>query len=802
MEAYGFGMDRRNGIQPPPDLEECIRLLGLRTQDLASLPFAGEDATAGVENELQVAVAGGRRDVDLPCSIEESSYFANLIRHARSGETSFHPCRELERYLADNPGNVWENSWVRFRFARLGATAREVLAADLRADKRNPVSPERADRGRFFFHRDGEKWLRLPVSYLLKLALADLLDGEAGFCPATRATGRRLLDHFLSDNTSPETFSFHVVHSRTGERLGRAVARETAKRFLLSHLLLDYANKKFGLAENGQRAMIFFSPHPPVRQRQLNNAISDAFYRELFMSPCLSGWADGEAKHRYMGLCHQVLSRSHINAVMKLREAGIITNNLVVLPHTSNISLANNGTHVSMGSVRLARLQATPASGFVASHEKCLGDLVAKIVEHFLPLFVGTYSGAPYRLAYEDFHPEKVLAFLPHQLDYSHLRMVWRRWRKKAKNRLLGQPMTPFGPPHFDRILGRLFGLRGDFLPDFRLLDYPVALLATERNSAQDGRLDNDLRLKADLDALGVFDRNMSLYQLYKLRQHAVMGFSGFEARYYSQFESLGQDMAPAVELQRLLNCLAFKYIADKTCSHASIPATPFVESERRQIFFGAAIGLPTFFVRRDTPNAFLSRILKRVEGIRPSHRYPGYLRVHNHAYRLALVRTIREDGAELVEMFGLAEILADLERRLVEPETASASGRLVRGILERAGEGERNSPMRIAADEFNQAAEAYYRDDLRVACLVEGWEFLGQDVREMERGTAPLAMETRGSLQRTVGDAGAAAFLAGAWRDLNHGNLASQDAARLIRLLLLAEECDARRERLGHREG
>ena len=108
-----------------------------------------------------------------------------------------------------------------------------------------------------------------------------------------------------------------------------------------------YANRRLGLLDGGQRAMIYFAPHPPVRQKQLNDCISDAFYRELFMSPCLSGWDDGEAKHAYMSLCHQVLSRSQLNAVAKLREAGIVVNNLVVLPNLSNISLANNGSHVS-----------------------------------------------------------------------------------------------------------------------------------------------------------------------------------------------------------------------------------------------------------------------------------------------------------------------------------------------------------------------------------------------------------------------------------------------------------------------
>ena len=54
-----------------------------------------------------------------------------------------------------------------------------------------------------------------------------------------------------------------------------------------------YANEKLELASSGQKAMIYFSPHPPVRQKRLSACISDSFYRELFMSPCLSGWDRG-----------------------------------------------------------------------------------------------------------------------------------------------------------------------------------------------------------------------------------------------------------------------------------------------------------------------------------------------------------------------------------------------------------------------------------------------------------------------------------------------------------------------------
>jgi hypothetical protein len=186
-----------------------------------------------------------------------------------------------------------------------------------------------------------------------------------------------------------------------------------AKRFLLTSLLILYANERFCLKQTGQQAVVYYSPHPPLRQKILNNCVSDAFYRELFMNPCLSGWRRGEEKQEYMHLCHQVLSRSQLNAVAKLREAGIITHNLVVLPNTSNISLSNNGTHVSLGSRRLGALLKDSSNGFTAIQEKVFGDLAVKIVEHFLPLFVGTYTAAPYRLDFADFIRKRFWPFFP-----------------------------------------------------------------------------------------------------------------------------------------------------------------------------------------------------------------------------------------------------------------------------------------------------------------------------------------------------------------------------------------------------
>jgi len=502
---------------------------------VSSLPFSAHDVTAGSESELQAIVIGDKNAVDLPRTIERSNYYANIARRIAAGDAPKRAIVELDRYLNENEEGVWENSWVRFPERVLSRFTRETFQSDLLADKRDHRSGLRSDLNRFIIREKGETFLRVPVSYLLKLSLAEAIGSQPDLPSAIASTGVRVMSHFLNDNTSPETFSFHILQPSPENGVGRGVAHEKSKRFLLSQLLAMYANRRLGLGASGQRARIYFAPHPPLRQKQLNNFISDAFYRELFMSPCLSGWDEGESKHAYMSLCHQVLSRSQLNAVAKLREAGVIVNNLVVLPNLSTISLANNGTHVSLGSRMLTEAMRGGGRDFGAAEEKLLGDLTIKIVEHFLPLFVGAYNAAPYRFDFADFHPEKVLGFLPHELDYTHLRMIWRRWRKKADLNVCGYGMTPFGPPWVDRGLSALFRLRGDWVTDSRLIDYPVALMSTERSPALDGAPGNCDRLKRDLADLGVFDARMPVYLPYRLREFATMGFSGFEGRHYSK---------------------------------------------------------------------------------------------------------------------------------------------------------------------------------------------------------------------------------------------------------------------------
>lgn len=696
-----------------------------RRAALHHFPFGPADVTAGSEDELQVVVAGKSSSCDLPIAIRESKFYRNLAKRISSGQAPRKTFLDVEQFLNDS-AEVWENSWVRFPESRLSAHALETFRGDLGLHSGGKDKPTRTDAERYSFEHGGRQWVRVPISYSLKLALDDVIGSQPHMPQRMRTEAERLLRHFSNDNTSPETTSFHIVSATSERSLGEQVARESARRFLFTSLLMCWANKRFGLAEHGQRGMVYHGPHPPARQTELSSCISDSFYRELFMSPCLSGWDDGEAKAEYMHLCHQVLSRSQLNSVAKLRESGIIANNLIVLPNPSNVSLANNGIHVSMGSRSLSQALRAEEPATALLQEKRLGDLAIKIFEHFLPLFVGTYSAAPYRIGFAQFHPELLLAFLPHELDFTHLRLMWREWKEKAKLKVLGRPATPYGPVSLDSAIAKLFGLRGDLVPDYRLLNYPVAWLSTEHASALDGELGNISRLAAELDQLGIVDRRMSFYMPLRLRQIATSGYSGFEARYYSLFPSYDRDMVPAIDMQQLLLAAAYRMAMDGSVGHEEIPDDVTSESERRQPFFFSAAGLPAFYVHKRTRNEFLRRILKHCKNTRSSWRHPDYFRVSVSDYRHALLAFLEETAAGTVQEFDASLLLGDLRWRLAD-KCRRASERVVSQILNGAGE---RSAMRMSAAEFNRAAEKYYREDLRESQLREALQHVREDLQ------------------------------------------------------------------------
>lgn len=748
---------------------------------IEKLPFVGKDATAGSETELQTAVIGPREKADLPLSIERSKFFKNIAKQTSSGEAPLKRIAELEEYL-DAKEEVWENSWVRFSGLLLNTYAQSVLGSDMRADKRESGSPMRCDAERFTCTENGERMIRIPVSYLLKLALADATGG-ADVPTVLKDVGAEMMALFLNDNTSPETHSFHPVTTDNERGLGGALAAETMLRYLLTQLLVGYANQKFLLERSGQKVIVYFAPNPPVRQKELNELISDSFYRELYMSPCLSGWDCGEEKHRYMALCHEVLSRSQLNTLSKLKEAGIISNNLVVLPNTSNISLANNGTHISFGSKILSRHLKDPLDGYGAMDEKYYGDLVIKITEHFLPLFVGTYSAAPYRLDFWDFHPERALGFLPHELDYTHLRMLWRRWKGKASLKFLGHPITPFGPEWLDRTISRLLDLKGDYVNDYRLLDYLIAILSTDESPSLNGRLGNDIELRSDLQDMGVFHRRMPLYLLYRMRQHQAMGFSGYEARYFSLFESITDDMSAASDLQLLITVLAYKYILQNTVTHQTIPDNPTVESERRQFFFGSAIGIPTYYVSRHTTNQFLMKIVHSAERTRSSRRYAKYIRIPAIEYRRALLRIVKQDGRDLIELLQLQKTVENLELRVNQPKDYAVDRRLTRKIM--SGQSQ-SDPLKMKGREFNRAAETYYRKDMRLQHIREAFEQLETLVKSLDSWGAWRSGRYNKTMLRILDGKSAENYLASISEQLLDDALPAEEYQRLIHLMLL----------------
>ena len=771
-------------------LRDLLQIRGVGAS-AESLPFGVGDATAGAENELLTVVNGPNDQVDLAREVAESNYFKNLSRRAAAGDASKSLVRDIEDFLADNRENAWENSWVYFPADLMTPYAREVFDGDLYADKKERTA-RRSDADRFEIERNGVRCIRIPISYLLKLALADAISVGHETPASIRDTGERLMRHFLNDNTSPETFSFHTVGSASEPGLGRALADETLRRFLLVQFLTMYANDKFELRSRGQEALVCLEPHTPMRQKRLNELVADSFYRDLFMSPCLSGWDRGQAKHQYMILCHEVLSRSRLNTMAKLRESGILARNLITLPTVSNTSLANNGTHISLGSRRLTALMAEGAREFTAEDEKRIGDLVVKIVEHFLPLFVGTYSAAPYRLDFPDFHPELVLGFLPHELDFTHLRMLWRRWKGKADLKCFGVPLTPFGPRKLDRFLGTALGLRGDWVPDQRLIDYLVAPLSTDHSPALDGSLGNDERLKRDLAEMGVFDPRMSFYSLYRQRRFAQMGFCGFEGRHYSQFGSIARDMAAATDLQRLITALAYQYVLNGSITHADIPDTPEVESERRQVFFGAAIGIPTFFVHGRTSNRFMQRILSRTARTRESRRYPGRTRVYHLEYRRALIDLLEQDAPELIEALGQADTIRDLRQRIEEPGEGSALTSLLAGIRD---EGGATAPLRVNAGTFNEAAERYYRGPLLKTFVGEGMDLLARDLKDLV-GRVSAGSEADAAALRTVLNGETPdSFMATVRGNVMEGRASQSVIVKLVGLMLLVirHHCDGR---------
>ena len=366
--------------------------------------------------------------------------------------------------------------------------------------------------------------------------------------------------------------------------------------------------------------------------------------------------------------------------------------------------------------------------------------------------------------------------------------MIWRRWLKKGDIKIFGNPVIPFGPEWFERFMAGTFRLRGDYVNDFRLIDYLVALLSTDESPALNGIMGNDEKLKQDLVSMGIFDSSMSVYTLYRLRSVAKNGYTGFEGRYYSLFESLNSDLRNSVNLQILITALAYKYILNGGVTHSSIPDSPEIESERRQIIFGSSVGIPTFYVRKNNSNLFMGEILKQTAGCRNSSRYQGYTRVYISEYMKGLVKLLRRDGADLIESLGMEETMKDLELRINRPDLYSAAAKITGGVLNLAGE---KKALKVKADDFNLCAEKYYRENLRNKHMIEALDIFTKSAADADRRYDLLPGDIQSAMGNVLGLKGAADFVESLRDELITGDIPVLFLRSAIHLLLITLRID-----------
>ncbi len=335
--------------------------------------------------------------------------------------------------------------------------------------------------------------------------------------------------------------------------------------------------------------------------------------------------------------------------------------------------------------------------------------------------------------------------------------------------------------------MARLFRLRGDLVPDYRLLNYPVAWLATEQTSALDGTPGNVTRLVSELDELGIVDRRLSFYMPLRLREFNQMGFSGFEGRYYSLFPTFQRDMAQAANLQQLLLMVAYELALSGAVTADEIPDDPTSESERRTPFFFAAAGLPAFYVHKKTRNRLLKQILPHCKSTRSSWRHPDYLRVPIREYGEALVTWLQQNVRETIAQAQADVTVMELRFRLAD-KGLQAHQRIMDGVMAESGGG---NPMRMEAREFNRMAEQHYRETLRSANLREAFDQLKQDVRELEKSER---LELGPMVQHAVRVQDPVRFLESLGDRLLSDELTVQEVASVLNLLLLLSTLEGER--------
>lgn len=134
---------------------------------------------------------------------------------------------------------------------------------------------------------------------------------------------------------------------------------------------------------------------------------------------------------------------------------------------------------------------------------------------------------------------------------------------------------------------------------------------------------------------------------------------------------------------------------------------------------------------------------------------------------------------------------MGDLERRLEDPDQYSTLGKLSRAILEK---GNASSPMKMKANDFNRVAESFYRDDLRKSHFMEGFRFLGEDLRRIGKTADGEDNAMRSELKSLLKEQDGSSFIRNVRQDVVDEKAPSELLQNLISLLLLTVLSDQRR--------
>ena len=139
--------------------------------------------------------------------------------------------------------------------------------------------------------------------------------------------------------------------------------------------------------------------------------------------------------------------------------------------------------------------------------------------------------------------------------------------------------------------------------------------------------------------------------------------------------------------------------------------------------------------------------------------------------------------------MFDLKDVLDDLLRRLKNPSQFSVAGRLTSAILDISAA---KSPMKLNAETFNLSAETYYRSTLKTNHVLEGLNFLHEDLSSLDSNQAFLKQDYREAIRYVVKDRDTRKFLEDISEDVLSESVPLDIIEKLIDLIVITIHSDA----------